>query len=176
MADDVPPRPVAGRPHGGRTGHQYDPPVLVGVLGTLRVERDGAVVDLPRRMERRLLTALAALHPDGVSVDALLDALWGATPRSSARKTLQTNVLRLRQLLGHETIVTTPGGYRLGPRRAVDAAEFERTGDLAAWRGEPFGDLPDWTAVEGRRARLVELHRRAEDTAVESLLEAGRRH
>ena len=33
---------------------------------------------------------------------------------------------------------------------------------------------PDWAVVEGRRARLVELHRRAEDTAIESLLDAGR--
>jgi DNA-binding SARP family transcriptional activator len=124
-------------------------------------------------MERRLLAALAAVHPAGATVDALLDALWGATPPPSARKTLQTNVLRLRQVLGIDTIVTTPDGYRLGPDVRVDATEFEGAAELAWWRGEPFGDLTDWGPAEGRRARLVELHRRAEDSAAESLLAAG---
>ena len=87
---------------------------------------------------------------------------------------MQTNVLRLRQVLGIDAIVTTPDGYRLGADVVVDAVEFERAGDLAWWRGEPFVELADWSLIEGRRARLVELHRRAEDAAAESLLDAGR--
>ncbi len=132
------------------------------------------VVEVPRRMERRLLTALAATHPHEVTVDALVDALWAATPPASARKTLQTNVLRLRQALGAATIVTTADGYRFGADVRVDATEFERAGDLVWWRGEPFVELVDWPIAEGRRARLVELHRRAEDAAAEALLEADR--
>ena len=163
-----------GRTAIARRSHRYAPSVLVGVLGPLRVERDDVVVEVPRRMERRLLTALAATHPHEVTVDALVDALWAATPPASARKTLQTNVLRLRQALGAATIVTTADGYRLGADVRVDATEFERAGDLVWWRGEPFVELVDWPIAEGRRARLVELHRRAEDAAAEALLEADR--
>ena len=165
----------AGRTAVARRSHRYDPPVMVGVLGTLRVERDGVVVGLPRRMERRLLTALAASHPHEVTVDALLDALWGETPPVSARKTLQTNVLRLRQLLGADTIVTTADGYRLGPGVCVDAVEFERTGDLASVARRAVRRPP---GVDGRRGAggpaSSSCTDGAEDTAVESLLDAGR--
>ena len=144
------------------------------MLGPLRVVRDdGSVIDLPRRMERRLLAALAAHHPRPVSMDELVDVLWGGVPPGSARKTLQTNALRIRHALGNDSIVTTPDGYRLGDGVRVDVDDFERSGDLALWRGEPFADLADWEAVEGRRARLAELHRRSEDTAAESLLATG---
>lgn len=154
-----------------RRSHRYDRSVLVGVLGPLRVERDdGSVVELRHRMQRRLLSALAARHPRAVTVDGLIDAMWGESPPPSARKTLQTNVFRLRKTLGATAIVTTTGGYRLGPSVRVDVDEFERLRELHWWRGDPFDELSNWSAIEGRRARLVELRCRAEDTAAESQL------
>ena len=83
-------------------------------------------------MERRLLTALTATHPSEVAVDTLLGRPVGCGPTTTARKTLQTNVLRLRQVLGIDAIVTTPDGYRLG--RSMVVKQSGSSGP-ATWRG-----------------------------------------
>jgi DNA-binding SARP family transcriptional activator len=168
-----------GRTPAARWTHHYAGEVRVGVLGPLQVDDESRPgTDITRRMERRLLTALAALRPRAVSIDVLTDALWGDDPPASARKTVQTNVLRLRHSLGAEVIETTGDGYRLADTVVVDADEFERTSaaDLALWRGDPFVDLGDWTPVAGRRARLVEILARGEERRAENLLSAGRTH
>ncbi len=149
--------------------------MLVAVLGPLRVEAEaGRHIDVRRRMERRLLTALAAHGVATVAVDVLVDALWGDAAPPSARKALQTNVLRLRQILGPDAIVTERSGYRLGDRVAVDVSLFVRDHDLSWWRGEPFADLAGWSPLDGRRAQLIELHARAEETCAEAMLADGR--
>ncbi len=148
--------------------------VLVAVLGALRVDTaTGRHVEVCRRMERRLLTALAAHQGGTVGVDVLIDALWGEAAPPSARKGLQMTVLRLRQVLGADAIVTEQPGYRLGPGVDVDVCLFERDRDLSWWRGEPFGELAGWVPLEGRRAELLELRARAEETGVEVMLADG---
>ena len=122
-------------------------------------------------MERRALSVLAAFGDRTSSVDTLIDVLWGARPPRSARKTLQTDVLRLRRLLGPDVITSVAGGYRLGAGIEVDVDRFEaavaaarRSPDLDAWRdalawwsGDPFVELAGWPAIEPRCASLHEL-------------------
>src|SRR6266536_1885861 len=123
----------------------------IGVLGPLRVEVAGRPVELGGPVPRRLLAALVAHVGQVVSVDTLIDAVWGDAPPRSAVKTVQSYVTRLRDALaddqatrrvrGSEAIVTAPPGYRLvAPPNAVDAgvfAEHVRTARRAVDRGEP---------------------------------------
>jgi DNA-binding SARP family transcriptional activator len=135
-------------------------------------------------MERRLLAALAARKPDPVATEALVDVLWPEGAPRSAHKTLQTNVLRLRTLLGGSAILTTEHGYRLADDVDVDADRFELAveaarafGDwdapLALSSGVPFEELAAWPPAEARRARIEELHRSVLEYRLEALLEGG---
>jgi DNA-binding SARP family transcriptional activator len=136
----------------------------VELLGPLRVWLDGEPVELPAGRLPALLAVLAISPGQAVSVDRLATALWGEELSVDARANLQTNVRRLRRLLGAELVATRAGGYALQvePDR-VDAVRFVRLLDqaatapdraterdrlveaLALWRGTPFdGVRSDW--------------------------------
>ena len=79
-----------------------------------------------------------------VSVDRLIDALWGARPPRAAANALQYHVSQLRKHLGNgETIITRESGYliRVAPDE-LDLLRFERLLDEAEH------------AAPDRRARL----------------------
>ena len=94
-------------------------------------------------------------------------------------------------------LVTAHGGYALRlPDDALDAARLEAAvarasaspgaGDaasgttraladaVAAWRGEPYADLPDREWVRAERRHLVEVHARAVELLADALLGEGR--
>ncbi|WP_328769637.1 AfsR/SARP family transcriptional regulator [Streptomyces sp. NBC_00286] len=54
-----------------------------------------------------------------VSVDRLVDAMWGDDPPASAAKLVQAHIVRLRQVLhrpgAREVILTRPRGYLFQP-------------------------------------------------------------
>ncbi|MFE3140641.1 BTAD domain-containing putative transcriptional regulator [Streptomyces scopuliridis] len=93
-------------------------------------------------MKPRKALALLALHPDQViSVSALVEELWGASPPRSVQTTLQTYILQLRNLIaptvGHDpdglprdaksVLVTESGGYLLDTQGGTnDVQEFDR--------------------------------------------------
>jgi DNA-binding SARP family transcriptional activator/energy-coupling factor transporter ATP-binding protein EcfA2 len=123
----------------------------IGVLGPLRVEVDGRPLELGARVQRRLLAALVVHVGQVVSVNTLVDAVWGSAPPASAVKTLHSHVARLRDALAadrasrrerrSEAIVTAAPGYRLVSQAdAVDAAVFTervRAARRAVDRDEP---------------------------------------
>jgi DNA-binding SARP family transcriptional activator len=136
----------------------------VGLLGPLRVSVAGRPVELPAGRLPALLAVLALAAGRPVSVDRLATAVWGEDLSVDARANVQSNVRRLRRLLGAELVATRGGGYALEvePDR-VDALRFVRLLDLAAaapdratqrdrlvealglWRGTPFdGVRSDW--------------------------------
>jgi DNA-binding SARP family transcriptional activator/tetratricopeptide (TPR) repeat protein len=136
----------------------------VGLLGPLRVSVAGRPVELPAGRLPALLAVLAMSAGQTVSVDRLATAVWGEDLSVDPRANLQSNVRRLRRLLGAELIATRRGGYALEvePDR-VDALRFVSLLDLAAaapdpaterdrlvdalrlWRGTPFdGVRSDW--------------------------------
>ncbi|MTG87873.1 hypothetical protein GJV82_02725 [Cellulosimicrobium sp. BIT-GX5] len=93
-------------------------------------------------------------------------------------------------------LVTAHGGYALRlPDDALDAARLEAAvaratsppaadaasgttraleDAVAAWRGEPYGDLPDRAWVLAERRHLAQVHARAVEALAEGLLAEGR--
>jgi DNA-binding SARP family transcriptional activator len=122
--------------------------VDIDVLGALDVRENGVSV-APTAPKPRQVLALLALHADRVvPVGALIEELWSATPPRSARTTLQTYVLQLRDLIAaaldadresgadggrpprrtpKDLLATTPGGYLLARAGGTsDVRDFER--------------------------------------------------
>jgi WD40 repeat protein/DNA-binding SARP family transcriptional activator len=168
----------------------------IRVLGPVELELGGRRLGLGGPKQRALLSLLALNANLTVSVDRLIEGLWGEEPPASAAKMVQLYVSQLRKLLAEEAgaeIVTHGRGYELRlDREAVDAARFERLvaeasrGDrnggpgeaahraLGLWRGPPLADLVDEPFAAAEARRLEELHLVALELAIESDLEAGR--
>jgi DNA-binding SARP family transcriptional activator len=125
----------------------------VGLLGPLRVWVAGRPLELPAGRLPALLAVLAMSAGEPVSVDRLATAVWGEGVSVDARANLQTNVRRLRRLLGAELIATRGGGYALAVAPdQVDALRFVRLLDLAA-------AAPDRAAQRGRLVDALALWR-----------------
>ena len=129
------------------------------VLGALEVEVDGVAAELGGARQRTVLAVLLLHANEPVATDRLVTESWGENAPTSATKTAQVYVSRLRGTLGNETLTATPGGYLLGVAPgALDTDELEelraraREADpreagrllrqgLALWRGPPYADL-----------------------------------
>jgi DNA-binding SARP family transcriptional activator len=165
----------------------------VALLGPFVAEVDGRPVHVAGSHRRRLLAFLASRAGQTVSVEAIIDALWGDDPPRTAQKTLQSHVVRLRQSLGAVTpspIETAPSGYRLAVGEdAVDVARFAAlaaegharlsaadhamaarclTDALELWRGEAYLEFTEAGFARVEAARLGELRA----TAIEDLAES----
>ncbi|MEU6442561.1 BTAD domain-containing putative transcriptional regulator [Streptomyces sp. NPDC047046] len=157
------------------------------ILGAAEAQApDGTPVPLGGARLRALLTALALRPGREVAAGLLVDEVWGGEPPRDAGAALQALVGRLRRTLGHEALVSGPGGYRLVAERgdidlyrfedllgegsaALDAHSYEKAAEvlrsaLGLWRGPAFADLPE-VAAEARHAedlRHTAVRRRAE--------------
>jgi predicted ATPase/DNA-binding SARP family transcriptional activator len=154
----------------------------VGVLGELTVARDGRAVELTGPGRRALLGLLAANVGHIVSVERIIEGLWGETPPVSAVKVVQTHVSQLRRVLepGRDgdwrLLVTHPAGYLFAPGPdAVDAARFEAAvqgaselpaaeavdplrGALSLWRGPPYAGIDrPFVTIEAFRLEQLRL-------------------
>jgi DNA-binding SARP family transcriptional activator/class 3 adenylate cyclase/DNA-binding CsgD family transcriptional regulator len=97
------------------------------VLGPLEAREGGRIVPLGGGKERSLLGVLLLHANETVSVDRLVDELWGERPPARATKLVQGYVSALRKRLGPDRLVTGPRGYavRVEPSE-LDSVEFER--------------------------------------------------
>jgi predicted ATPase/DNA-binding SARP family transcriptional activator len=158
----------------------------VRVFGGLEGSVDGRPLPLGASKPRALFAMLALNAGSVVSVDRLIDGLWGDVPPVSAPKLVQVYVSRLRHALadaGYGAAIVTRGrGYelRVDPD-AVDAACFEHLvaqgsprEALALWRGPPLDDLADEPFAGAEIRRLEELRLAAHELAIERDIEAGR--
>jgi len=156
-----------------------------GVLGPLRVVRDGIPVPVPAPKQRAILAALLLKAGATVPADTLIDLVWHGTPPRLARASVHTYVMRLRKVLG-ETAETEEGrlrtsgsGYAIHVSGAeLDATAFEELRErgsdaasagnrrdaaahykaaLALWRGDIVEDVPGMNRLDVAR-RLVEHH------------------
>ena len=167
-------------------------PLSLSVLGSLEVVREGVPARLGPQLRRVL--ALLTVHADEVvSVDRLIDVLWGESPPASASHTLQTRVSELRSELGVDRIETRAPGYRLRVDGAeVDSLRFDElvrvgldAGDLelaatafeealALWRGRPFAEFADDDFASAEVTRLTELRACAVEEHARALIRLGR--
>lgn len=134
----------------------------VRVLGEVDARIDGQPVDVGHLRQRCVLAVLAVEANRIVSVDQLIDRVWGDRPPGGARNSLYSYLTRLRRVLarnGDAVITRRPGGYVLAlDPSMVDfhrfqdllakarAAGDDHKGDLFAqalglWRGEAFAGL-----------------------------------
>ncbi|WP_433158915.1 BTAD domain-containing putative transcriptional regulator [Kribbella sp. CA-247076] len=138
----------------------------IRLLGPFEIFRDGPPVTLPGRKVRALLAILALNCGRTVPFDVLGRAVWSDDPPQRLRGSLQTYVGRLRRVLGDETVVTEPTGYRLDAspdcvdvlrfRRLLDRSEYDAA--LAIWRGDPFGEPLSAWFEEHETPVLLELY------------------
>jgi WD40 repeat protein/serine/threonine protein kinase/DNA-binding SARP family transcriptional activator len=177
----------------GGNEQTYGVDVHIRVLGPIEVASDGVEVRLGGPKQRTTLALLVAEVGKVVSVDALIDGLWGDEPTPGARSTLQTYVSNLRTELG-EVIVREGGGYRLDvDPQQVDAVQFEEAvaraselleehpaeaaqrlrAALATWRGHPYADVAGSFRLELEARRLEELRLGAVETRIEAELALG---
>src|SRR4051812_46662650 len=178
-----------------RPQRSYCSPVRISLLGPLHVDGELGTVKIGAAKERSLLSTLALSPGTIVSTDALITALWGEEPPSSARKTLQTYVWNLRQAFGNELIATDPAGYTLcvAPddvdvgrfrtlvRRAEDrmrdddapGARALFTEAVALWRGEPFPGVAPHSGLAHQAVRLKEEYLSALEARIAADLAAG---
>jgi DNA-binding SARP family transcriptional activator len=158
----------------------------VRLLGDVGLYADGLRADLGHPRQRYVFAALAAEANGLVTVDCLVDRVWGEQCPPRAREALYSYISRLRQALAAARdvrLVRQSGGYLLavdpaavdllrfsrlvGDARAADdderaAALFEQA--LGLWRGEAFTgvDSPWFNSVRAllNRERLeAELDR-----------------
>jgi DNA-binding SARP family transcriptional activator len=161
------------------------------ILGPLEVWDRGCPLELRRQKQRTLLAALLLRVGEVVSVDQLIDDLWGERPPSTARASVHNAVSAVRKVVGHDTLRTRGSGYVLdiAPEQ-LDLSRFERlTAEargadgkerleklreaLALWRGPPLADLvfEPMTVVEA--VRLEELRTAALEDLIDAELSLG---
>lgn len=142
--------------------------VELRLLGPLELVVHGNAADLggPRG---RITLAMLALNPGRmITVDQLVDAIWGTSPPHTARSQIQTCISALRKLFAGaglpDAITTHPAGYVLRiAAESLDTEQFSslvaqaraddeqgRTSEaaialraaLALWRGPALTDVP----------------------------------
>ena len=113
----------------------YPRVVRVSVLGATEAWRGEQRLLLGSRKRRALVAALALSGGRPVSVDALVDLLWGDSPPDGVAGTLQVYVSGLRRVIEPEraprapatVLVTVEPGYALAlSEDDLDAARFDR--------------------------------------------------
>jgi peptide/nickel transport system substrate-binding protein len=170
-----------------------DSQLKLQLLGPVEATIDGQPLSLGPKKQRSLLAVLALHANETVSVDRLVDALWGDRPPATAQKMVQLYVSQLRRLLAANSvqIVTLGRGYalRIDPS-AVDAASFERLVEeavrgrdapneaahaaLTLWQGAPLADVANEPFAAAEIRRLEELRLRAAELAIDDDLARGR--
>ncbi|MEV5410184.1 BTAD domain-containing putative transcriptional regulator [Thermopolyspora sp. NPDC052614] len=153
------------------------------VLGPLAVTRDGERVDLGGKRPKALLATLLIAQGKMVTVDRIIDSLWGERAPESALGSMHAYITKLRRVLEPDRRPRTPHGVldRQGPGyvlriapETVDAERFTALAErgarllgedpfaageslsaaLALWRGPAYADLADSEFATAEIARL----------------------
>jgi DNA-binding SARP family transcriptional activator len=169
------------------------------VLGPLEVYRGSSALPLGGLKQRALLTLLLLHANEVVSLDRLIDGVWGESPPRTVDAALRVYLSKLRKLLVSDgsdvALVTRPHGYMLAiDPEQLDLHRFERLvregrdalavrsaqkaaarlGEaLALWRGPPLADLDSTSFAASTIGRLVELRLCALEDRIEAELARG---
>ncbi|MFJ9927930.1 AfsR/SARP family transcriptional regulator [Streptomyces misionensis] len=165
------------------------------VLGRVEVVIDGRARHVGHARQQCVLAALLVDVGRRVSVDQLIDRVWGERPPQRARDALYSYLSRLRRVLapaGGTGIERCDEGYLLrAPQDTVDLHRFRRLLEraravddavaaddlygaaLALWRGEPFGSA-DSPWIHRLRHSLDQERLAAESDRGDHALRCGR--
>src|SRR5689334_14368763 len=90
--------------------------ISFGLLGPLEVTSDMGVLRVSGGRQAAVLALLLIHAEQVVSIDRLIDELWGGVAPPGSAKTVQVHISHLRKLLGAGLIETHGRGYavRLG--------------------------------------------------------------
>ncbi|MER5399756.1 AfsR/SARP family transcriptional regulator [Streptomyces sp. NPDC002599] len=170
------------------------------LLGPVAVydRRTGTGITPSGPKQRALLATLVVHAGEQLSVDRLVEELWGGRPPANAPSALHTHVARLRRLLpapGHEWISTLPTGYLLSLGRAsTDVARFTHLSGqgraaapqdprhatrllgqaLALWQGAALQDSSHGPLCTAEADRLEEQRLTTLEALYEASLNCGR--
>ena len=172
--------------------------VQFSILGPLEARAGGRSLPLGGGKQRAVLSLLLLRAGELVTIERLVDGLWGEEPPASAAHTIEGYVSRLRRVLEPHgaTVMRRGDGYVLEPGGgAVDADEAERLASAAAvaveeqrhdaaarfarqalalWRGPVLADVPLHGRGRAEADRLDELRLRLLETWGEAELALGR--
>jgi DNA-binding SARP family transcriptional activator len=171
--------------------------VRYGVLGPLEVHDEDVEVSAPTAPKTACVLATLLLDANRmVLAESLMEDIWNGTPPPSASTTLQTYIYHLRCMLGHDTIVTRPGGYVLRVDEAdldllrfragvaegqallkadrPDEAQVLLRTTLGLWRGRPVSNVRVGPRLAAEVQHIEEERRRAAELLVEAAFSAGR--
>jgi DNA-binding SARP family transcriptional activator len=171
----------------------------VGLLGPFEVRIGGGPPLHVGGMRQKALLAVLALHANEVvSMDRIVDELWGENAPAGAVHTVQVFVSRLRGALNEAAgqLATRPPGYLLelgadevdadrcerlyaAARSALAAGDAARAAELlreteALWRGPPLADFVYEPFAQATIGRLEELRVGCREELVEAELAQGR--
>jgi len=166
------------------------------LLGPVEAVADGRPVSLPAEKPRALLAVLLLSRNRVVSVDRLIDELWGDEPPETATKALQVYVSQLRKAIGADRVLTRSPGYSLRVDDGeLDLDRFEQlvregreqlgAGEpktaarlleeaLGLWRGPALAEFRSQAFAEEAGARLEESRLAAVEERIEADLALGR--
>lgn len=174
------------------------------ILGAIEVRQDNHVVRLSGTMQQTLLAALLVSDGTLLTVDALMEELWGTTPPSKVDNALHAQISRLRRSLARlepdrteSRIATSASGYQIVIDRTeldawtfVDAVDSVRTraeagtdtsacvtdirAALAQWRGPVFGGMTGGQLCQTAAAKYSECRRAALSLVYELEIKSGR--
>jgi DNA-binding SARP family transcriptional activator len=169
--------------------------VEVRILGPLHVEGDAGIIDLGAPRVQSLLAILVLRAPRAVSVEDLVDGIWGESPPESAKHLVQVYVSQLRQRLGATSVTTHAAGYALAlPESSIDVTAFGRCVQaarasraegrlaeslreydeaLSCWRGHVAAGTVVYGGATSLVARLDEAHFTASEERIDVSLALG---
>jgi DNA-binding SARP family transcriptional activator len=153
--------------------------MIIRILGPIEMSRDGELIPLGAAKQRAVLAVLAMEAGRFVSVDSLIDRVWGTDPPDHPRASLHAYTSRLRGALaragydgGRSALTYGPAGYVLAidpaqvdlhqARHLAAAAADAETGEAAemmaralrGWGSHPLAGIDgEWAA--SKRAALV---------------------
>jgi DNA-binding SARP family transcriptional activator/basic membrane lipoprotein Med (substrate-binding protein (PBP1-ABC) superfamily) len=168
------------------------------ILGPLEARIDGERRHVGGAKQQAVLAVLLLHADEFVSIDRLIDEVWGDDPPASAAHGVETYVSRLRQLFeGHDPSIVRRGrsySVELGSAtldarvfeelvrradRAADAGDFPRSSALtneaiALWRGPVLSNVALAAAGRAAAERLEELRLRRLEARFNAELALGR--
>ena len=172
-------------------------------LGSLLLRVAGTDTAVRGAKPGRILATLLVHANQRVSVDAMVDAVWGEQASDAGAGALETQIWRLRKVIepGRDRrqeptyLINDAGGYRLVvdpenadslrfPQLAEQGDRLLATGDpdralrryelaLGLWRGRPFEPVADDVWAVAPIARLEEMYGQVNERRIEALLLTG---